>query len=29
MELVREGRYVVAGGVGYNKDFMVKLVPRV
>jgi hypothetical protein len=27
-ELVREGTFVVAGGIGYNKDFMVKLTPR-
>jgi len=25
MELVREGRYVVVGGVAYNKDLVVKM----
>jgi len=25
IEIVKEGRYVVAGGVAYNKDFTVKL----
>ncbi|KAF2176566.1 cytochrome P450 [Zopfia rhizophila CBS 207.26] len=28
IELKKPGEYVVAGGVAYNQDFMVKLVPR-
>jgi len=28
MELVEEGKYVVAGGVAYNKNFVVKLTSR-
>jgi hypothetical protein len=28
LELVREGRYVVAGGVAYNKDLVVELTLR-
>jgi hypothetical protein len=28
MELVHPGRYVVDGGVAYNKDLLVKLSPR-
>jgi hypothetical protein len=27
-ELVSEGRYVVAGGIAYNKDFIVKIKVR-
>lgn len=25
MELLREGQYIVSGGVAYNKDLVVKL----
>lgn len=28
LELVKEGRYVVAGGVAYNRGLEVKLKPR-
>jgi len=28
IKLIREGRYIVAGGVGYNQDFTVKLTAR-
>jgi hypothetical protein len=28
LELVKKGRYVVAGGVAYNKGFEVKLIAR-
>ena len=28
LELVREGKFVVAGGVAYNKDFVVELTAR-
>jgi len=28
LEVVNEGKYVVAGGIAYNQDFVVKLVMR-
>lgn len=28
MEIVKEGRYVVVGGIAYHKDFVVKLRSR-